>query len=120
MSFKNKDNAQEDPIKFIVKLVHPKRNISEIDDPSYNNNTKRCRQKVEIEESRDTSKMFSNNTNNAVKTKCQECKNDFTLSLMRCLTKKTHSMTITEYKEKYGELDIIKPVYHKCQSALQS
>ena len=114
VSFKNEDNTQEDPIAFIVKLVHPKRNISEIYDPSYNNNTKRCRQRVEVEESRHTNKIFSNNEKNAVKTKCKECRNNVTLSAIRCHTKKTHSMKITEYKEKYGELDIIKPVYHKC------
>ena len=133
VSFKNVDNALEDPITFIVELVHPKRNISEIDEPYYNNNPKRCRQEGETEEIvisckietiqpitktkkefKDTTKIFSNNMKNAVKTKCKLCKNDVTLSAMRCHTKKTHSMTITEYKEKYGELDIINPVYHKC------
>ena len=133
VSFKNVDNAQEEPSAFIAELVHPKRNISEIDEQSYTNSTKRCRKMEGAEEiiliesietiqpikktnkkSSDTTKIFSNNMKNAVKTKCKECKNDVTLSAMRCHTKKTHSMKITEYKEKYGELDIIKPVYHKC------
>ena len=59
-------------------------------------------------------KTFSNNMRDAVQTTCKICHNNYTLTAMRSHTRKLHNMTISKYKEAYGQLDIFKPIYHKC------
>ena len=59
-------------------------------------------------------KTFSNNMRDAVQTTCKICNNNYTLTAMRSHTRKLHNMTISKYKETYGQLEILKPIYHKC------
>ena len=75
---------------------------------------RRC---VETEPKKDAIKIrYSNNMKDNVQSYCQICKIPQNFSKMRSHTKSKHSIGITEYKKKYGELtdNIAETVYHKC------
>ena len=59
---------------------------------------------------------FSNDMNDASKTKCKICYKVLRISRVRSHTKSTHGMSITEYKEKFKQhtYDLIEKVLHKC------
>ena len=61
-------------------------------------------------------KLFSNDIRMYCKAFCCECDNVVTLSGMKKHVKTGHQMTLTEYKELYGNhrKQIIKVVHHKC------
>ena len=59
-------------------------------------------------------KTFSNSMRDAVQTTCKICNNNHTLTAMRSHTRKFHNVAISTYKETYGQLEIVKPIYHKC------
>ena len=60
--------------------------------------------------------QFSNHMKDNVQSYCQICKVPQDFSKMRSHTKSKHSIGITDYKRKYGELsdNIVERVYHKC------
>ena len=62
------------------------------------------------------SKVFSNNLKMSCKTFCCECDKAVTLSGMTKHVKTWHQMTLTAYKDLYGNprKQIIQVVYHKC------
>ena len=89
--------------------------------PNYKENTtdkliKMSSTKVNEPESEKTElgKTLSNNMKDAVQTTCKICHNTFTLTSMRSHTKKSHNMAIRKYREVYGQLELIKHIYHKC------
>ena len=45
---------------------------------------------------------------------CKLCGRSVTLTGMRNHTRSVHNLPITDYKLKYGQLDIIDVVHHKC------
>ena len=59
---------------------------------------------------------YSNHMKDNVQSYCQICKVPQDFSIMRSHTKSKHSISITDYKKKYGELidNIVETVYHKC------
>ena len=61
-------------------------------------------------------KVFSNDIRMYCKAFCCECDNVVTLSGMKKQVKTCHQMTLTEYKELYGDhrKQIIQVVHHKC------
>ena len=63
-----------------------------------------------------TPKCFSNDPTKSCKTFCCECAKVVTLSGLRKHVKSHHQMTLTEYKDLYGnpKKQIIQLVYHKC------
>ena len=48
------------------------------------------------------------------KTQCKMCENVYSLEYMRQHTSKMHGIQISNYKKDYGDLEIIKKVFHKC------
>ena len=71
-------------------------------------------EKVQQQVSKVDGKVFSNSMKDAIKTKCKICDDNFTLPTMRSHTKKTHFLSITQYKDIYGQLEAIEPIFHKC------
>jgi hypothetical protein len=67
-------------------------------------------------------KVFSNNLKMSCKIFCCECDKSVTLSGMTKHVKTWHQMTLTTYKELYGNprKQIIQIVYHKCAFCHQS
>ena len=61
-------------------------------------------------------RVFSNDMIDACKTICKVCQAQVTLNYMRTHTKIKHRMTISEYKDLFGNHrdHIVKEVYHKC------
>ena len=60
---------------------------------------------------------YSDHLGDAVKVKCKLCNSFESLTAMRSHTKKYHKMTITMYRERFGQLadHMVESVYHKCR-----
>ena len=79
-------------------------------------------QKRSIAQSMKIPKLFSNDPTKSCKTFCCSCDQVITLSGLRKHVKSRHQMTLTKYKELYGNhrKQIIQLVYHKCAFCQQS
>ena len=59
--------------------------------------------------------IFSDSIKDAVKVQCKICSIKMLLTGLRKHTRSKHMMTITEYKRKYGQPEIIRMVRHECK-----
>ena len=58
---------------------------------------------------------LSNNTEDYCRTKCKICGKAYQLSNLRTHVRGVHDIAITEYKQRYGLLDITDKYHHKCK-----
>ena len=58
---------------------------------------------------------FSNSMKDAVKVVCKICSSAEFLTGLRNHTRNKHKMSITDYKQQYGKLELVELVQHKCQ-----
>ena len=61
-----------------------------------------------------TSIRRSNSMKDAVRVVCKICSTKQFLTGIRAHTKTTHQMSITEYREKHGKLEMVEEVQHEC------
>eukprot|EP00092_Neocalanus_flemingeri_P038849 GFUD01042295.1.p1 GENE.GFUD01042295.1~~GFUD01042295.1.p1 ORF type:complete len:186 (-),score=45.34 GFUD01042295.1:39-596(-) len=85
-------------------------------------NTQQRKRSPQQDKAKQTSKMMSNDPTKSCKTFCCECDQAVTLSGLRKHVKARHQMSLTEYKELYGNprMQIINLVYHKCSFCQRS
>merc|ERR1712217_794894 len=69
-----------------------------------------------VEKKEEDERVFSNDMDDACRTKCKVCESEVTMNQMRAHTKNKHSITIKEYKELFGNHrdSIVKYVHHRC------
>ena len=68
----------------------------------------------EVNEAENNGSRISNDIADYVLVKCQVCGIKKTMTTLRAHTKAAHKLTITEYKEKFGQLEPIESVFHQC------
>ena len=96
--------------------------IASMESEQQRGNITRAKDQTTIIKPNKISKLYSNNPKMCCKTFCCGCDKVVTLSGMSKHVRTWHQMTLTEYKELYGNprKQIIKAVHHKCALCLSS
>ena len=131
LSYQNVANNQEDPVTITIQskgVVEEKDKMVKL---RWSSNTeeppakKVCTRPAKLDEEtlverlepkrklRKEGRRFSNDLEEAVRSKCNICEKRFLLSELRAHTKSEHLLSFSDYKKFYG-LELEENVYHRC------
>ena len=99
--------------KVITELMEVEERITEIEEPVTVAEEETKSQKP-LHDSPLTSIRRSNSMKDAVRVVCKICSTKQFLTGIRAHTKTSHQMSITEYREKHGKLEMVEEVQHEC------
>ena len=95
----------------LMEVEETKTEVVRIPEPALAEETE---SKKPLHDSPLTSTRRSNSMNDAVRVICKICSSKQFLTGIRAHTKTKHQMSITEYREKHGKLEMVEEVQHEC------